>query len=675
MKKLFYCIVALILSLSVGFAGCKKKSQESETNGNEYTSYVGKGIHTATVSERSEAVIKTGTSDYAILLPCEYKNYEYKGASLLQKYLYYATGVSLPIITEDSLQDGQDKVISVGDTELLHQSGLSFAYSVLGDSGFKIKTMGSTVFISGARSNLRYGTYLGCQEYLRYVIDWEAYTAEEIRYEKRTTVKLCDYDVVEVPDFNQRRISYSGVINDPNYVNLLGLNIENEEAIKYIGHSHFQIIPPSTYFETNPEWYYFDKDSILKKIEANGGTNVEEKKATYWTTSEFTKEAQLCLSNQALRDEVVKNLVKAFKENPETVFVHIGGQDNLNFCNCESCTAVMTTYNTNAAGLNVMFMNEVARRVTEEIQKTQPDRNITFEAFAYYATMEPPVHRDDNGSWVADAPEVIPDSNVRIQFTPLRANASEPMESEKNQEFVEYLNGWYALTNNISVWRYEINFGSYLYNHKLVDTLVADLRFYSDRGVTSMYSQGPIMHPYATMYEMKAWVQAKLMWNLSLDYNELVQEFVEVFYGEVSGEILEFLDLLYNWQVYANEELEMSGTVWLNLDNTKYYTFGYCESVRKIFVKAYEKLNALKENDREVYDRLYVRLGAAYLENMFMQLDLYYNNYSQEHLEETLDLFEAVVGKLGLEKTSENSAGAPKAYLSDCIKIWRSRNG
>ena len=635
---------------------------------------MGKGIHTATVLEKDSSIIKTGKSDYVIVLPSEYKNYEYKGANLLQEYLYYATGASLPVITEDSLQEGEDKVISVGDTELLHHSGFNFAYSVLGDAGFKIKTLGNTIFISGARSNLQYGTYLGCQEYLRHTIDWEAYAVDEIHYEKRTTVKLCDYDVVEVPDFNERRISYNGVIVDPNYVNLLGLNIAKEEALQYSGHSHLQIIPPSTYFTTNPEWFYFDEGTILNKIEASGGTNVEEKKAAYWTTTEFTRWAQLCLSNQSLRDEVVKNLVRDFKENPDTVFVHVAGQDNLSFCDCENCTAIMTRYNTNPAGLNVMFMNEIARRVTAEIHKTEPDRNITFETFAYYATMDPPVHQDSNGNWVADAPEVIPDANVRIQYAPYRANASEPMESDINKEFMEYLEGWGALTNNISVWRYEINIGSFLYNHKQIDTLVADLRMYSDHGVNSMYSQASIEKPYATMYEMKAWVQAKLMWNLSLDYNELMKEFVVAFYGEVSDEILEFLNLLHNWQVYANEELEMTGTVSKNLNDPKYYTFGYCESVRQIFDKAYKKLDAIKETDRESYDKLYLRLGSAYLENMFMQLDLYYNNYSKEYLNETLDLFEAIVGKLGLVKTSESDGGLPKAYIADCIKLWRSRN-
>jgi hypothetical protein len=153
-----------------------------------------------------------------------------------------------------------------------------------------------------------------------------------------------------------------------------------------------------------------------------------------------------------------------------------------------------------------------------------------------------------------------------------------------------------------------------------------------------------------------------------------MKEFVVAFYGEVSDEILEFLNLLHNWQVYANEELEMTGTVSKNLNDTKYYTFGYCESVRQIFDKAYKKLDAIKETDRESYDKLYLRLGSAYLENMFMQLDLYYNNYSKEYLNETLDLFEAIVGKLGLVKTSESDGGLPKAYIADCIKLWRSRN-
>ena len=57
MKKTFYCIVALILSLSMCLVGCKNKSKESEGEETGYTKYVGKGIHTATVLEKDSSII------------------------------------------------------------------------------------------------------------------------------------------------------------------------------------------------------------------------------------------------------------------------------------------------------------------------------------------------------------------------------------------------------------------------------------------------------------------------------------------------------------------------------------------------------------------------------------------------------------------------------------------
>ena len=426
MKKK-YQIASLLLAALTGcsaFAACNKSDGTTggTPTGSTPAAYVGKGTHEASVTATSAYMVKNRETDYKIVLPEEPTEYETEAAILINEYVEKALGATFPIVSGVTAESG--KYISIGDTSMMRRSGISVDINKFGESGFRIVTKNDDVYISGSRSTLRCGTYYGAQEFLKHTIDWRAYAVDEVQYTESEQMPLYNFDVTEIPEFDSRRYGSYNVTSNLTYMRLLRLSVKEEQELPLSGHSHFKILPPETYAPLHPEWYCWEAghDHTSPKAYLNG---------------------QLCLSNEELQKEFVKQLVQMFKEHPTTNFAHIGQQDIADPCDCSGCEAMKAEYNTTYTGMLVVFTNKIAREVTRIIQQNEPDRRLQFEMFAYQDSIAPPV-KLVNGEYVADHAEVIPDENVVVQFTPMGSTITETMSPEKNKTFYNYLEGWCA---------------------------------------------------------------------------------------------------------------------------------------------------------------------------------------------------------------------------------------
>ncbi len=647
--------LALGLLLSFGiFSACNDTDNAADQGNVGNVASTASDTHYAKISKRSDYIVKNGQSYYTLVVPKAAERYETKAADLLVEYYEKALGVSMPVITDDKATNKDGRYISIGDTTLLQNSGISIPEEKYNSSGFRILTKGNTVYIAGARTMMRRGTYYGVQEFLKHTIDWEAYTAAEIYYQKTDTVEMRNFDVVEIPDFDFRRATYQTNYDNNEYSLMLRMTPRDEEdAFKgLISHSHFQIIDPNEYYSMHQDWFY-------TKI------SVSDSKFTW------DQQAQLCLTNEEMTAEFIKNVTQMFIETPKAEFIHIGQADNSFFCNCNDCTKWLKDRDTNEAGLMVDFTNRVARGVTENIKKVDPNRKLTFECFAYLASMKPPTKttRDGNGNkvFVADHPDVIPDENVMIQFTPIAAHNMVPLNHVNNQQFYDYFQGWSAICDNISVWNYGSNFRYYMIGLKNWDVVGENFNLYREGGVKNMYEQCAFWHVLLQMREMRLWIYGKMLWNNSLNWNDLAKQFIEYYYGPSAKYVQEYYDYMTTYCEKLRETEGYSGNCYFSITDEKYWTFSYVEGGRQIFMRAYEDLK--KYEGSADYDKYYWRLTGEYFENMFMQLEYHMGQYSKAQSYQTLALFKETRGVLGLTLSSE-SGSIPYTYYEN---IWEDR--
>ena len=648
LKKLFTICLSAFLCFSA--FGCENKGASAAGDDNTSSEVLVEqhGTHTASVKPTRFYMVKNGQTDYKLLLPNEPTEYEIEAASLINEFMLQSLNVVFPVVYSNEVSDASSgKYISIGDTSLMRKSGISVGAEEYGSSGFKIVTKSDDVYISGARNTLRQGTYYGAQEFLKQTIGWKAYAADEVQFNVLNTLPLYDFDVTEIPEFDSRRLSFAKLRKSSTWLRYLRLEIYEESRLDYSGHSHFEVLPPTKYAPLHEDWYYWQP-----------GHSYDDANARLY--------GQLCLTNEEMTEEFIRVLVEDFKANPQTNFVHLGQQDSDKMCDCDNCDAAKEKYNTNNAGLMVMFTNKVARGVTEIIQQSEPDRVIQFEMFAYLDTKEPPVKQVD-GTYVPDCDEVIPDDNVVVQFAPLGSNVSETIDSVANQVFYDYLQGWKSLTDNISTWTYNTNFRWLVINHKNWDTALHDLRVYSKEGVKRVYNQSSNNIVSAGLFELRSYVESNLMWNISLDYQTLAKEFINGYYGVAAPYIQQMFEAMTTYYEYLHTEKSLTGDHAITLDGSKYWSFGYVESIRQIMEKAFAAIEPLKESDPGLYDKYYWRVAGAYLENLYMQMHYYRTNYGKDYSLAAIDLFEKICNKLGLVYMDENTEKSLSSYISQ----WR----
>lgn len=645
--KIFSLFTGICMSMSV-LASCNAdRNDNGEDNGGRAL-WKGRGVHTARVEPTNEYVVKDGETDYVLLLPASPTEYEEAAATLINEYMHLSLGVTFPVRYSNGTENTTTgKYVSLGDTSLMRRSGISIDVATYGSSGFKIVTKGDDIYVSGARNSLRAGTYYGAQDFLKHTIGWKAYALDEVKYEVLSDLKLFDFEVTEIPEFDSRRVGVKNLTENLEYQRYMRTEIITENRLDYSGHSHFEVLPISEYEASHSKWYVWENGYDANSVGAE-------------------KHGQLCLTNEEMTQEFIKQVAADFKAKPEADFAHLGQQDNELACHCVNCEAVKAKYNTNDAGLMVMFTNKVARGVTKIIQEDEPDRQLQFEMFAYLGTIVPPTHKEGD-KYVADCNEVIPDENVIVQFTPLGANASETMDSQENVKYYSYLQGWRAICDNISVWTYNTNFHWLVFNHKNWDTMTADMRMYSDMGVRRFYNQGSVHYSVAQMTEMRIFIESSLMWNSSLNFQELVEEFIAQYYGPAAPYIQQAYDAMTTYYEYINTDLGLSGSVYIPLNDEKYWSFGYVESIRRLMEKAYESIAYLQETDKATYEKYYWRVGSAYMENLFMQMEYYKENYGKEYSLKAIDLFEDISQRLNVSAMNESSTNKLSSYVSK----WR----
>ena len=297
-------------------------------------------------------------------------------------------------------------------------------------------------------------------------------------------------------------------------------------------HSAFHYIPPDRYFDDHPEWF-----SELH------GTR------TY-------KDAQLCLTNDEMREELTKNVLEELRAHPETTMVDISQNDQYRFCTCEKCKAVDDEEESHAGTL-IRFLNLVAA----DIEKEFP--NVLVETLAYQYTRKPPKL-------------TRPRDNIVIRLCTIECDFGRPLADQNagkpNLEFMKDIEGWKTIAPRLLIWDYVTNYDDYIGPHPNWWSLGPNIRTFIENGAIGVFEEGEGQD----FCEMKNWVLLKLMWNPDLDTESLMNEFAEGYYGkEIAPFIMEYWHLLHACYLESGAELgcfRAHSDQWLDLETLNHLT-------------------------------------------------------------------------------------------------------
>ncbi len=651
-KNCFYKIISSIMLIAVlfsSFGGCKKDKDEGLVYPDNKKELI----------ESEYKIVDNGMSEYQIVLPENSKVNEQTAAEELQLFIKQSSGAVLPIVSESKVSE-KSPMISIGETVFTEKKGISVANDDLGSSAYKIKTDGASLYILSDKNGTGEGCIYAVYDVLEDAIGWCCYAADEIDYEEKKDIKLYVYDEIVKPTFDRRSIAYLDINSYSVYRRRMRLiNQYNNDfwCNPLFGHSQISDLL------TKDKYYEAHKYGTTKQTEVDGNT-VEVPDHWYNSSAE-----QLCWTGGAeMEQEMATVLYEYIKKYPDAVYFMLGQEDNNDYCNCERCRKAINEWGYNITGLEINFLNNVIKIVDEWVKRDYPDgRDLRYVMFAYYDALVPPVSGSE-GNEVAFSEKVIPDDKLYVYFTPIETNYSHTLEDVENEDILKNLKGWYKLLggeNRVIVYSYDTNFHYYFYNFNNFGTFQEQLKTYSANGVNYIYSQGAVWTNQCTFQEMRIFVESKLMWNIDLSYDDLVNEFMAGYYKDAATAVRKYYDFTRMRYEQSEKLLEMEfKDIYADIGNKKIWTESVVSAMDKIFDEAYANIEHYKAEDPSLYETLHSRIKRLELTVIYTKLLNYRLDYSQAEVNELVDEFNKYTSKFQILDYKENNGSCSGIFDS-----------
>ncbi len=438
-------------------------------------------------------IIEKGKSKSSIIIETENANNR-QAAEILKRFILEISRVDLPIEIGVKAKKGDILIVNKDDM------GINF-------DGFKLSTEdGVATIIGNNGKGVIYGVLTILERY------WNVDYWGEFEYSlvKTNFLSLPKMNYVENPSFKYRQTQFYGITTDPIYKLWNRLSTPDEYfAANYWVHTFDKLLPSSEYGVSNPEFYAY----------YNGQRNPG-------------KAGQWCLTNDELFEIVANRVDSIFKANPGMNMISVSQNDgNYTNCTCLSCKAI-DDHEGAFSGSLIAFVNRLAERF--------PDKEISTLAYLY--TMKPPKH-------------ITPRRNVNIMLCSIDADREVTLqENASGREFVDALEGWSAISDNIFIWDYGINFDNYLSPFPNLNILKDNMQLFKNNGATMHFSQiaGSRGGDFA---ELRAYLVSKLLWNTNANVDVLIRHFLSGYYGRADTYIYQYIKLMEGALLGSGERL------------------------------------------------------------------------------------------------------------------------
>jgi hypothetical protein len=418
------------------------------------------------------------------------------GAEELQSYLKRISGADVPLQVGDAPRHRGVATIVVRQNPKLAAEELH------------IQTAPGSLLIEGGGSR---GAMYGCYAFLEEVLGCRWFTTRITRVPAKRTIALASLAIDERPAFEYREPFYFEAFDRDwaahNRVNGNSMRLDETVGggVKYgrFVHTFAELVPPEKYYDEHPEYF-----SMIDGKRMKG----------YY---------QLCLTNPDVLRIATDKVRQWIKENPNATIFSVSQNDAGGYCQCDKCKAVQQEEGA-PSGVLLRFVNAVA----EQIGKEYP--NVLIDTLAY--------------QWSENPPKLVrPLPNVRIRLAPIDACFGHPLDGcDFNKHSYGNLRSWAKITNQLYIWHYSTNFANYLQPLPDLDEIARDIPIFKQNGVVGLFYEGDYADGgCGEMSGLKAYLMAKLMWNVNQPAGPIIDDYLLGVYGNAAPMVHEWLDLLH----------------------------------------------------------------------------------------------------------------------------------
>lgn len=407
---------------------------------------------------------------------------EKQAAQLLQEFVLKISGGKLPVINTKAYPQAGDILL---DNRTQHPQ--------LQEDGFRLATERDHIYIQSVSGR---GIIYGAVTLLEQFLGVDYFGEKEYVFPHQPTIRLPQINLIDNPAFRYRQTQHYALATDPWYKLWHRLEEPSEVfAANYWVHTFDRLLPSAEYGPVHPEYYSF----------FNGRRHPG--KASQW-----------CLTNDEVFEIVAQRVDSIFKANPEKHIISVSQNDgNFTNCTCDGCRAVDEREGAPSGSL-IYFINKLAARFPEK----------EFSTLAYLYSMHPPKH-------------LKPLPNVNIMLCDIDCDREVSLtENVSGQDFMKALRGWSAITQNIFIWDYGINFDNYVSPFPNLHILQDNMRLFKQHHATMHFSQIASSRG-GDFAELRSYLVAKLLWNPEVNVDSVMQHFLHGYYGPAAPFIYRYI--------------------------------------------------------------------------------------------------------------------------------------
>ncbi|MBQ2986408.1 MAG: DUF4838 domain-containing protein [Tyzzerella sp.] len=634
MKKRKIRLCAGLLAAIMTLSGCSGSGGATTTPIDPVeiteTHYLTNTLHKVTVKESNRAFIVDGVSEYKIIAGKDESTQT--AASYLVSYLRKATGCSLEFAEPEAYSaDGKYIVMNVPD--LFASAGLTMPEDDLGVTGYYIKTVNDNVFLT---SNYENGARFAMLAFLRQVVGFKMYALDAVSFEKDGKT-LPDMDIVEAPDIPYfRRMHNQSDEKEESYM----MGFVEGGFVSYQGrpwHNSLTYLPMETYQKEHPKWYSTIGNDLC--YTAHG----DEKELEAMTTI------------------IANEMLKTAAEQPEALFSAITIMDHAQVCLCDACRESAAKYNGSDAAAVVKFTNKINEKVQAELQRQADEkgtkkRPLTVMFFAYYAMTQPPVIKNEDGTFSPIDETVVCDENVAVFYAPIMADYNCTFYDEVNQQYYDAIKGWSACSEEIFCWLYETNFEYYLFPYNCWDARFETYRLCVESGAPFIMSQGQHNANASTGFsDFKDYMNSCAIFDLNQNYEDVMNDYFTNYYLDAAEPMLQYFDELRAWMYHLERtySAEISGYCKTEIGKDKFWPKNLLMHWLNLIDEAYEAAETYKD-DKALYMNLINRIKKESMFPRYALIEFYSGTFSVDTLESMKYSFKADAQELLFDRHAES---------------------
>lgn len=449
-------------------------------------------------------LFNNGKSTYTIVVADDASASEKFAAKELQEWISKVSGATLPIDAEGE----KGHRIVVGYNPVTAELFPGTQAPAPADESFTVQSEGGDIFLWGGRQR---GTLYAAYSFLEEELGCRWYTSTASLAPKRNKWTFRNLQRHEEPAITARNDFNYDAFNPlwaaRNRSNAIMGEISADEDSLGGGYGYWgchtlgnNLLKSSTYFADHPEYY---------SLNAGG----------------FRTPDQVCLSNPDVLPIVIDNLRKYMRANPGNLVFDVSQNDNNSPCQCERCQAIKDQFGGEESGIMIWFVNQVAEAVKDEF----PDKYVG--TFAYQYTRKAPTG-------------IRPADNVVVRLCSIEECQSHEIDGcELNRAFLEDLRAWSAIAPHLYIWDYVATYTQYLAISPNIWSFKSRIQAFRDNNAIGVMPQGNYQVPGGDWDPLKTWVLAKLLWNPEEDTDELIDDFMNGYYGRAGKPLRKYLDL------------------------------------------------------------------------------------------------------------------------------------